>query len=287
MTGTHARILALLCATTVGCATLQVSPELPTTHTTTQGPFTVVSEKPLTVRPDLLFELDRLQNDIETTLPLVSRSDHPALQTVASAGSPAPVETGIRIYLFDEPQSYRTYMSAHYPTLPQRRAYFIRTGNAIAVYTCFSDRLVEDLRHELTHALLSARLGAVPLWLDEGLAEYFEAPGGFNAPHADALADELQRGWQPDLERLEKIEHVADMHQQDYREAWAWVHLLLTRGGAPREALLDYLESLRSGAAAEPFAPRLAGALPERRRELIEHLQQTRTAAKPAASHRS
>jgi hypothetical protein len=31
-----------------------------------------------------------------------------------------------------------------------------------------------DLRHECTHALLNAALPVVPLWLDEGLAEYFE-----------------------------------------------------------------------------------------------------------------
>jgi hypothetical protein len=283
MIGNQTRILALLCTTVVGCATLRVAPDLPARHTTTLGPFTVVSEKPLTVRPELLLELERLQNDVETTLPLVGRSDHGALQTVASAGSPLPPETEIRIYLFDEPKSYRTYMSSHYPTLPQRRAYFIRNGDAIAVYACFSDRLVEDLRHELTHALLNARVGVVPLWLDEGLAEYFEAPGGFNAPHAAALADELDRGWQPDLERLEKLDDVSDMQQQDYREAWAWVHLLLTRGGAPRQALLDYLESLESGGEPEPFAPRLATALPQRRRELVKHLQQTRTAAKATA----
>ena len=31
-----------------------------------------------------------------------------------------------------------------------------------------------DLRHEATHALLHGSLPMVPLWLDEGLAKYFE-----------------------------------------------------------------------------------------------------------------
>ena len=33
-----------------------------------------------------------------------------------------------------------------------------------------------DLHHEGTHALLHASLARVPLWLDEGLAKYFEVP---------------------------------------------------------------------------------------------------------------
>lgn len=281
MTGIRRTILALLCASGVGCATLQVAPELPATHTEKLGPFTVVSQKPLSDRPDLLVELERLQDDIETTLPLVAHAEEDARsRSVRAAGSPPRAEAEIRIYLFNEPKAYQTYMSAHYPTLPHRRAYFIRDGDAIGVYTCFSDRLIEDLRHELTHALLSARVGTVPLWLDEGLAEYFEVPGGFNAPHAAALAEELQRGWQPDLERLESLKDVGQMQQQDYREAWAWVHLLLSRGGAPREALLAYLAALRSDVEPEPFAPRFSAALPQRRRQLVEHLQQTQTAVK-------
>ena len=38
------------------------------------------------------------------------------------------------------------------------------------------DHLRTDLRHELTHALLHGVLKDVPLWLDEGLAGFFELP---------------------------------------------------------------------------------------------------------------
>ena len=46
----------------------------------------------------------------------------------------------------------------------------------LLVYTYWGDRIQQDLRHELTHALLHSVLKDVPLWLDEGLAEYFELP---------------------------------------------------------------------------------------------------------------
>ena len=45
-----------------------------------------------------------------------------------------------------------------------------------AVYAYRHPELPIDLRHECTHALLHANLPMVPLWLDEGLAEYFEMP---------------------------------------------------------------------------------------------------------------
>ena len=47
------------------------------------------------------------------------------------------------------------------------------------VYTYWGNRIQQDLRHELTHAILHSVLKDVPLWLDEGLAEYFEVPHGW------------------------------------------------------------------------------------------------------------
>ena len=48
-----------------------------------------------------------------------------------------------------------------------------------------------DLRHECTHALLHAVLPAVPLWLDEGLAKYFEvqrASRAYGHPYLSSFA---------------------------------------------------------------------------------------------------
>ena len=60
----------------------------------------------------------------------------------------------------------------------------------LLVYTFWSDHLRQDLRHELTHALLNGVTKEVPLWLDEGLAEYYELPperDGMNAGHLQAF----------------------------------------------------------------------------------------------------
>ncbi|GIT30210.1 MAG: hypothetical protein Ct9H300mP1_22560 [Planctomycetaceae bacterium] len=49
----------------------------------------------------------------------------------------------------------------------------------------------EDLRHEFTHGVLHSSLKRVPLWLDEGLAEYFEVVG----PKPGGVNTEYPTGW--------------------------------------------------------------------------------------------
>ena len=87
------------------------------------------------------------------------------------------------------------------------------------VYTFYGEHIRQDLRHELTHALLHSVLRDVPLWLDEGLAEFFELPpeaDGVNTQHLDALS---RAQFQPDLARLEQLTLVEQMKPPEYREA--------------------------------------------------------------------
>ena len=115
------------------------------------------------------------------------------------------------VYLFSNESQYRRYLEAAYPRLPPRRAYFVGTPQELAVYTFWGENIREDLRHEFTHGLLHSSLRHVPLWLDEGLAEYFEVagpiPGRVNIDYADRLSMGVVSGWRPDIERLERL-HV-------------------------------------------------------------------------------
>src|SRR5262249_55630545 len=104
--------------------------------------------------------------------------------------------TLIQVRLFEDRPSYERFMQGRYPELPKRRAFFVAQphsvggGEDLLVYTFWGDRIRADLRHELTHALLHSVLKDVPLWLDEGLAEYFELSPqsqGINAGHLEQL----------------------------------------------------------------------------------------------------
>jgi hypothetical protein len=180
----------------------------------------------------------------------------------------------VTVYLFADEIRYAQYLQTRYPLLPPRRAYFVGTSKELAVFTFWGDRIQEDLRHEYTHGVLHASLMDVPLWLDEGLAEYFEVtsqPKGLNRDYAMRLAGNLSQGWKPDLDRLESLEEVDDMQKGDYMEAWAWVHFLLHHSDETRTVLVDYLHELRSSAKPGLLSKRLRDAIPTAEHRFAVH----------------
>jgi hypothetical protein len=168
----------------------------------------------------------------------------------------------IDVFLFDDAETYGQFLARHYPLMPSRRAFFLETETSLAVYAHRSERLGEDMRHEVAHGYLHAVAPKLPLWLDEGLAEYFEVPrghGGLNRPHVALLTD-LHRldGWRPNLEQLEQLGDASQMKQPHYAEAWAWVYFLLHARPETRELLTDYLADVRDRGRIEPLSVRLA-----------------------------
>jgi hypothetical protein len=135
--------------------------------------------------------------------------------------------------------------------------------------------VAEDLRHEVAHGYLHSVVPNLPLWLDEGLAEYFEVPrghGGLNRPHVVELSDRLSTGWRPDLRRLESLTSVGEMTQMHYAESWLWVHLLLETSRERQELLATYLTHLRSAATSGPLSFELRRRHPHPEGAVIEHL---------------
>ena len=263
-------MLAVLLGTLVGCETLQVARppaaegeakplKRPAAHWLRVGQYLFHSDSPLDAADPLFQELDELPEQIRRELAL------------------PPGESLVQVFLFDGQEKYDAYMQAKYPRLPSRRAYFIAEpraggGDELLVYTWLGDNLRTDLRHELTHATLHGVLKGVPLWLDEGLASYFELP-----PHQDGVnpahLDTLRRGpFQPDMARLEKFGQVRQMEKPEYREAWAWVHLMLRGKPEARQVLLDYMQHLRKDANPGLLLPKLKDALGDPSAALAEHL---------------
>jgi hypothetical protein len=175
-----------------------------------------------------------------------------------------PSDQLVNVYLFEKRETYEAFMQKKFPDLPQRRAFFVaqpRTvgGEDLYVYTYWGERIQQDLRHELTHALLHCVIKNVPLWLDEGLAEYFEMPEawkGVNYQHLETLLRGKKNGSKFNLERLEQLTEVEQMSPDEYREAWAWVHLMLRTTPQARQTLLAYLADLRKETRPNPAKPR-------------------------------
>ena len=188
---------------------------------------------------------------------------------------PAP-ENPVHIYLFAEQATYHDHVHAKFPDFPSRRAIFVNSENRLSVYAHGGDHLAEDLRHEATHGFLHAAAPGLPLWLDEGLAEYFEVGRGRRGLHRGhinyLLGQQAVAGWQPDLERLEQITDAKAMTQLDYAESWLWVHFLLESADDMSPVLTTYLADLPSGTAEKPLSVRLARRIPDASKEAAQHL---------------
>jgi hypothetical protein len=201
--------------------------------------------------------------------------------------------TVVHVYLFENRERYLHFMRTKYPELPVRRAFFVaqprgmRGTEDLLVYTYWGDRINEDLRHELTHALLHSVLREVPLWLDEGLAEYFEVPPGWkgvNYRHLDQLRRDGGATFRPDLVRLEQLTEVQQMAPAEYREAWAWVHFMLHSTPENKKVLIKYMRELRTNTDPGKLRPRLAEACPTLDATLERHLAQLDGPTRPAAA---
>jgi hypothetical protein len=221
------------------------------------------AERPLTFENSLVREQLVIHSDFD--LPAHHRliDELVAQRADLSAKLDLPIsDEPIHVYLFGTRERYQEYLRKHHPDFPARRAVFVESDTHLAVYAYWGDRVAEDLRHEVAHGYLHATVPGLPLWLDEGLAEYFEVPrgrGGWNRPHVDMLVGEGRRAaLSPDLARLEKLRAAGDMTQRDYAESWAWVHFLLETTPERRRLLHAYLDELRDNGSAPPLSARLA-----------------------------
>ena len=67
-----------------------------------------------------------------------------------------------------------------------------------------------------------------------------------NAEHLRQLVYPKQGQPRPNLARLEQLSEVQHMTPGEYREAWAWTHLLLRGHPQAKTVLLKYLQELRT-----------------------------------------
>jgi hypothetical protein len=250
-------------------STVPQSAKAPTNFNKRIAPYVFFSDFDLEKEKGLLDDLAQLRDRVSRQLQL-------------------PVSSSVvQVYLFEDQERYTSYLEEKNKGVPQsqklpssRRALFVATKrigarNDLLVYTYRTERLGQDLRHELTHALLHSVLLDVPLWLDEGLAEYFELPperNGVNAEHVRLLLHDTGGPARPDLGRLETLKEVQQMQPAEYREAWAWVHLMLHGKPEARKVLLGYLTLLKETKTPPALGTRLVEVYPQLAEAVQQHL---------------
>lgn len=182
----------------------------------------------------------------------------------------------VHLFLFQTRATYQNYLKEYFPNVPYRRALYMKARGPGMVFAWQGAEFEIDVRHESTHALLHAWLPSVPLWLDEGLAEYFEVPRDerfAKNPHLAAVQTLIGKGQLPKLAELESLDDLDDMGVGEYQGAWAWVHFLLHGPREAREELLRYLDELESGGEPGSLGDRLRRRMPDLDRRLAEHFR--------------
>ncbi len=222
------------------------------------GPFRVYAEFSLD-KFDWVFEAVQEQRaDVAATLGL------------------KPIDSPIVICLFANRTSYVRYMAEHAPAGVNRQALFVKGEDAGFVYVYRHTGFETDLRHEVTHAILHSMLPFLPLWLDEGLAEYFEVRTEKRPsanPHHPRMKWASRLGWKPNLARLESREDLSEFTAADYRESWAWVHFLLHGSKEGNQLLRGYLATIQQERPPGPLSGHLKRVFSDPHSQLVKHLR--------------
>jgi len=185
---------------------------------------------PLTEITSILAEIEQLQYDLNRYI-----------------GVPAPQEK-IELCLFKNEESYTSFLREFFPKAPtNRRALYVKLDDTPGTLMVQQSKDFEiDLRHEMTHAVIHASIPRVPIWLDEGLAKYFEVPldRADNHPYMNIVRRNVKLNVVPSLDRLTKLETIDDMGIKEYQDSWAWTHFLIRRSPETHRMLAAYLQML-------------------------------------------
>jgi hypothetical protein len=222
------------------------------------GPFQLQATFPLGNLQPLFEELSALELELQRTLAV------------------PPANQRIDVYLLNDQQSHKQLLAQLYPRVPYRRALYVQRGGQASVYAYRHPELATDLRHECTHSLLHASLPMVPLWLDEGLAEYFEVPTAaraFDNPHMAKLRWSHRLGMIRNIESLEECGDLTQMGGVEYRFAFAWVHFMLHGPLPAHRELVHFLADIDRGNIPGTLSERLRRALPQLEDQFANHFR--------------
>lgn len=229
------------------------------------GGFIFRSERAFPEWRQLAADLKILRDDIESEL---------GIRTLDEQGKPR-----IQINLFKSHRSYARHLASRAPAGASRPACFVQGSDLGRVYVVHHDDWKTNVRHEVTHALLHQALHFLPLWLDEGLAVYFEAPReirGHKHPYLSTVRWQVRFGWRPDLTDLEAREDLADMRMADYRQSWGWVEFLLHHSNESNQLLRQYLAEIESDNPPGPLSAYLKDSIPDAGADFVRHFKSAR-----------
>lgn len=140
--------------------------------------------------------------------------------------------------------------------------------------------------HEYAHNLMNLNYGVVPLWLSEGLAEFFghtviNARGAVIGIPSPSQLSLLRKSKPLPLETLLTMDHSSPYYAEEtkatifYAQSWALTHfLMMTEQGARRPQIAEFLRLLEQDVPSAEAAARAFGDLALLARQLDAYIRQ-------------
>jgi hypothetical protein len=236
-------------------------------------------------RPAVSVEL----KDLNRTLPPEARTAAEAAgrRFVTFFGVPVEGPLVIPLRYFPVAAAFKDHLARNVPYDVNWTGYYDPLKREIVVGN--SDNYVAVLLHEINHFIFDTTFDEAPVWLREGLAEYFEtastSPDGLvvrdQPRHRRQLAEWLRTTRQPDLRQLLALNRSMwrDHELEDSRRvralSWSIVDFLMSSPGG-RKTLQEFMATLKNQRglySLEAFNRTFPGGAAAFERQWLEHVQ--------------
>ncbi|HYC91180.1 MAG TPA: DUF1570 domain-containing protein [Thermoanaerobaculia bacterium] len=263
--------LLLLLATNTRAA-VPPPPESEPWTALTAGEFRIYSNASAHATQGIATNLLRMREALGKVTTLAVRTDKPTY-----------------VLIFRSEASFAPYRDAmfHGNDAPVSGAFLSgRAANFITINAAAEGGVTRLVYHELAHHFMRNTIPGLPLWLDEGLAEYhstFSVRGhevriGVMIPeHVRALRSRrqplipLERHFAVDQQSPEYTDPRPQ--RRFYAQSWALVHYFYSGGPERRARLEAFLEAIRSGRSAAEATPLLGSDYPAMAVELMTYVR--------------
>jgi tetratricopeptide (TPR) repeat protein len=178
---------------------------------------------------------------------------------IQNAQRPLPVPT--HVYVFDSRKELQPFLPVRNGRVASLGGFFHHDGdvNDIALALEGYDESVAIVFHEYTHLLVRNAAKSIPVWLNEGLAEYYSTyrleSGGMRAHIGRPIAHhvELLRERFMPLSQLIAVDTASALYDEGerrsifYAEAWALTHYLMIEMPKGPVAINTYATAISRG----------------------------------------
>jgi len=210
--------------------------------------------------PNFIVVGDVSARDLRATATKLEGFREALRRVLPAVTSSSPVPTVVVVFPTDE--AFAPFKPT-YQGKPKAIAGYAAPGSGISYIAMLNAGEYSDhvIFHEYTHMMIANAVTRVPVWLNEGLAEFYSSfallDGGKRAQIGRPLAEHLRAlngSIRVPLVDLLKADASSPLYNEEnrasdfYAESWALTHMLLNGQPSRSTELSDYLQRVNNGA---------------------------------------